>query len=90
MTDVVVVGERRGRQGRQQPPQVGVVPCRSIAFGGGGGVRGRTELPGYVDEAMKGDIDLDVFITKTMGLEQINDAFDLMHQGQSIRSVIHY
>jgi S-(hydroxymethyl)glutathione dehydrogenase/alcohol dehydrogenase len=55
-----------------------------------GGVRGRTELPGYVDEAMKGDIDLDVFITQTMGLDRINEAFDLMHQGKSIRSVIHY
>lgn len=55
-----------------------------------GGVRGRTELPGYVDEAMKGDIDLDVFISKTMPLEQINEAFDLMHQGKVIRSVIKY
>jgi S-(hydroxymethyl)glutathione dehydrogenase/alcohol dehydrogenase len=55
-----------------------------------GGVKGRTELPGYVDEAMRGDIDLDVFITKTIGLEQINEAFDLMHQGKTIRSVILY
>ncbi|HEY0839401.1 MAG TPA: S-(hydroxymethyl)glutathione dehydrogenase/class III alcohol dehydrogenase [Vulgatibacter sp.] len=55
-----------------------------------GGVRGRTELPGYVDEAMKGEIPLDPFITHTMGLEDINRAFDLMHEGKSIRSVIHY
>jgi len=55
-----------------------------------GGVKGRTELPGYVDEAMRGDIDLDVFITKTMGLDQINEAFDLMHQGKTIRSVVLY
>ncbi len=60
---------------------------RGSAFGG---VRGRTELPGYVDEFMKGEIPLDPFITHTMGLEDINRAFDLMHEGKSIRSVIHY
>ena len=55
-----------------------------------GGVRGRTELPGYVDWAMNGQLDLDTFITHTMPLERINEAFDLMHEGKSIRSVIHY
>jgi S-(hydroxymethyl)glutathione dehydrogenase/alcohol dehydrogenase len=53
-------------------------------------VRGRSELPGYVEQAMKGEIPLDVFITHTMGLEEINRAFDLMHEGKSIRSVIHF
>lgn len=55
-----------------------------------GGVKGRTELPGYVDAYMKGEYDLDTFITHTMGLDKINEAFDLMHEGKSIRSVIHF
>ncbi len=60
---------------------------RGSAFGG---VRGRTELPGYVERAMKGEIPLDTFITHTMPLEEINTAFDLMHEGKSIRSVVHF
>ncbi|SBO43830.1 S-(hydroxymethyl)glutathione dehydrogenase/class III alcohol dehydrogenase [Cyanobium sp. NIES-981] len=60
---------------------------RGSAFGG---VRGRTELPGYVERAQRGEIPLDTFITHTMGLEEINRAFELMHEGQSIRSVIHF
>ncbi|MFM5227596.1 S-(hydroxymethyl)glutathione dehydrogenase/class III alcohol dehydrogenase [Aeromonas veronii] len=60
---------------------------RGSAFGG---VRGRSELPSYVQRYMQGEFRLDDFITHTMGLEQINDAFDLMHQGKSIRTVIHY
>ena len=55
-----------------------------------GGVKGRTELPGYVAKAEKGEIPLDVFITHEMPLEDINKAFDLMHEGKSIRSVIHF
>ncbi len=55
-----------------------------------GGVKGRTELPGYVERARTGEIPLDVFITHEMPLEKINDAFDLMHEGKSIRSVIHF
>lgn len=53
-----------------------------------GGVKGRTELPGYVDRYMQGEIELDSMVTHTMGLEDINRAFDLMHRGESIRSVI--
>lgn len=60
---------------------------RGSAFGG---VKGRTELPGYVEKAQSGEIPLDTFITHTMGLEDINKAFDLMHEGKSIRSVIHF
>ncbi|QDF99006.1 S-(hydroxymethyl)glutathione dehydrogenase/class III alcohol dehydrogenase [Azoarcus sp. DD4] len=60
---------------------------RGSAFGG---VRGRTELPGYVAKAQSGEIPLDTFITHRMGLEDINHAFDLMHEGKSIRSVIIY
>ena len=53
-----------------------------------GGVRGRTELPGYVDNYMAGKINIDDMVTHTMGLEDINKAFDLMHHGESIRSVV--
>ncbi|MDZ7787355.1 MAG: S-(hydroxymethyl)glutathione dehydrogenase/class III alcohol dehydrogenase [Halofilum sp. (in: g-proteobacteria)] len=60
---------------------------RGSAFGG---VKGRRELPGYVDGYMNGQINIDDFITHTMGLEDINHAFELMHEGKSIRSVIHY
>ncbi len=60
---------------------------RGTAFGG---VRGRTELPGYVDRYMNGEIELDALVTHTMGLEDINQAFDLMHEGVSIRSVVHF
>ncbi|MEZ4299191.1 MAG: S-(hydroxymethyl)glutathione dehydrogenase/class III alcohol dehydrogenase [Polyangiaceae bacterium] len=60
---------------------------RGSAFGG---VRGRTEIPGYVERSMKGEIQIDPFITHTMPLDQINEAFHLMHEGKSIRSVIHY
>jgi S-(hydroxymethyl)glutathione dehydrogenase/alcohol dehydrogenase len=60
---------------------------RGSAFGG---VKGRTQLPGYVDRYLKGEIKVDEMITHTMGLEDINRAFDLMHSGESIRSVILY
>jgi S-(hydroxymethyl)glutathione dehydrogenase/alcohol dehydrogenase len=60
---------------------------RGTAFGG---VKGRSELPGMVNQYMDGDIKLDEFITFTMGLEDINKAFDYMHEGKSIRSVILY
>jgi S-(hydroxymethyl)glutathione dehydrogenase/alcohol dehydrogenase len=60
---------------------------RGSAFGG---VKGRTQLPGMVEDAMRGDIDLDPFVTHTMPLERINEAFDLMHAGKSIRTVIYF
>jgi S-(hydroxymethyl)glutathione dehydrogenase/alcohol dehydrogenase len=53
-----------------------------------GGVRGRSELPGYVDRYLQGAIELDSMVTHSMPLEEINTAFDLMHAGKSIRSVI--
>lgn len=55
-----------------------------------GGVKGRTELPGYVDNYMNGKINLDDLVTFTMPLEEINKAFDYMHDGKAIRSVILY
>ncbi|WP_441372968.1 S-(hydroxymethyl)glutathione dehydrogenase/class III alcohol dehydrogenase [Vogesella indigofera] len=60
---------------------------RGSAFGG---VRGRSELPDYVERYLNGEFRLDDFITHTMPLQDINTAFELMHEGKSIRSVIHY
>jgi S-(hydroxymethyl)glutathione dehydrogenase/alcohol dehydrogenase len=53
-----------------------------------GGVRGRTEVPKIVDWYMEKKINIDDLITHVMPLEKINDAFDLMHKGESIRSVV--
>jgi S-(hydroxymethyl)glutathione dehydrogenase/alcohol dehydrogenase len=58
---------------------------RGSAFGG---ARGRTDVPRIVDWYMEGKINIDDLITHTMPLERINDAFHLMHQGKSIRSVV--
>ena len=60
---------------------------RGTAFGG---VKGRTELPDYVERYLAGEFNLSDFITHTMGLEDINEAFELLHRGESIRSVIHF
>jgi S-(hydroxymethyl)glutathione dehydrogenase/alcohol dehydrogenase len=60
---------------------------RGTAFGG---TKGRTQVPQYVDWYMNGRIRLDEYVTHTMPLEDINRAFDLMHQGESIRSVVNY
>jgi S-(hydroxymethyl)glutathione dehydrogenase/alcohol dehydrogenase len=60
---------------------------RGSAFGG---ARGRTDVPKIVDMYMEGRISIDEMITHTMPLEKINDAFDLMHKGESIRSVVVY
>ena len=60
---------------------------RGTAFGG---VKGRSELPDYVDKYLKGEIVLDDFITHNLPIEKINEAFDLMHEGKSIRSVVHF
>ena len=60
---------------------------RGSAFGG---ARGRSDVPRIVDWYMDGKIDIDSLITHTMPLEKINDAFDLMHRGESIRSVVVY
>ena len=58
---------------------------RGTAFGG---VKGRSQLPGYVEKYLSGEIKVDQMITHTLPLEKINEAFDLMHEGKSIRSVI--
>jgi len=60
---------------------------RGAAFGG---VKGRTELPRYVDRYMAGRIKIDELVSASMPLEQINHGFDLMHEGEAIRSVVLY
>jgi S-(hydroxymethyl)glutathione dehydrogenase/alcohol dehydrogenase len=60
---------------------------RGTAFGG---AKGRTDVPKIVDWYMDGKINIDDLITHTMPLDKINDAFDLMHKGESIRSVVIY
>ena len=55
-----------------------------------GGARGRTDTPRVVDWYMDGKIEIDPMITHTLPLERINEAFDLMHRGESIRSVVVY
>ncbi|RRQ19996.1 S-(hydroxymethyl)glutathione dehydrogenase/class III alcohol dehydrogenase [Thiohalobacter thiocyanaticus] len=53
-----------------------------------GGVKGRSQLPDYVEQYLNGRIEIDRLVTHTLPLEEINTAFDLMHAGKSIRSVI--
>ena len=60
---------------------------RGTAFGG---ARGRTDVPRIVDWYMEGKLNIDDLITHKMPLERINEAFDLMHEGKSIRSVVEY
>ncbi|NND40783.1 MAG: S-(hydroxymethyl)glutathione dehydrogenase/class III alcohol dehydrogenase [Silicimonas sp.] len=60
---------------------------RGTAFGG---ARGRTDVPKIVDWYMDGKIEIDPMITHTLSLDDINDGFDLMHEGKSIRSVVVY
>ncbi|MEP3465679.1 MAG: zinc-binding dehydrogenase, partial [Parasphingorhabdus sp.] len=55
-----------------------------------GGARGRTDIPKIVDWYMNGKIEIDPMITHTLSLEEINKGFDLMHAGESIRSVVVY
>lgn len=60
---------------------------RGSAFGG---VKGRTQLPNYVTRYMDGEINIDDFVTHDLPFEKINEAFDLLHEGKAIRSVLHY
>jgi hypothetical protein len=60
---------------------------RGTAFGG---VKGRSQLPSYVDQYPEGVIRIDPMITHNLRLDQVNEAFELMHEGKSIHSVIHF
>ena len=83
------IHHNRGGRGR-----AGDFPARSLVTGRGwrgtafGGARGRTDVPKIVDWYMQGKIDIDPMITHTLALEDINKGFDLMHAGESIRSVV--
>lgn len=55
-----------------------------------GGTKGRSQLPGIVDQYMDKKLKVDEFVTHTFPLAQINEAFDVMHAGKSIRSVVHF
>ena len=81
-------GRRRARKSRTRPFQLvtGRV-WRGTAFGG---VKGRTQLPGMVEDAMRGEIELAPSSPTPCRWTSINDAFDLMHEGKSIRTVIHF
>ena len=76
---------RRSRRGRSSwsPAGSGRAPPSAAR-------RGRTDVPKIVDWYMEGKINIDDLITHTMPLDKINDAFDLMHEGKSIRSVVVY
>ena len=58
---------------------------RGSAFGG---VKGRTELPGYVERYLRGEIKVDEYVTHQLPLTEINTAFDLMHDGKSVRTIV--
>jgi S-(hydroxymethyl)glutathione dehydrogenase/alcohol dehydrogenase len=60
---------------------------RGSAFGG---VKGRSQLPGYVDRYLDGEIKIDEMISAVLPLDEINEAFEMMHAGKVIRSVIRY
>lgn len=57
---------------------------RGSAFGG---VKGRSQLPGYVDDMISGKLNIDDFLTGTVPLGEVNHGFDLMHEGKAIRTV---
>ena len=75
-----------GREFSSRPFQL--VTGRSWKGSAFGGARGRTDVPKIVDWYMDGRVNIDSLITHTMGLDDINKAFDLMHRGESIRSVV--
>ena len=58
---------------------------RGTAFGG---TRGRTQLPQYVDKYLEGKLKVDEFVTFTMPIDEVNEAFHLMHEGKALRSVV--
>ena len=77
-----------GQEISRRPFQLGTGRgWRGTAFGG---ARGRTDVPGIVNWYMEGKINIDDLITHQMPLDDINKAFELMHSGESIRSVVVY
>jgi S-(hydroxymethyl)glutathione dehydrogenase / alcohol dehydrogenase len=85
-TSIIIGVAEAGREIATRPFQlVTGRNWRGTAFGG---AKGRTDVPKIVDMYMTGKIEIDPMITHVMGLEEINTAFDLMHAGKSIRSVV--
>ncbi len=83
----IIIGvAEAGKEIRTRPFQL--VTGRSWRGTAFGGARGRTDVPKIVDWYMDGQIEIDPMITHRLPLERINEAFDLMHRGESIRSVI--
>ncbi len=85
-TSVIIGVAGAGEEIRTRPVQL--VTGRNWKGTAFGGAKGRTQVPQIVDWYMEGKINIDDLITHTMPLERINDAFDLMREGQSIRSVV--
>ena len=85
----IVIGVAEAGQGDRDPP---VPACHwpDLARSAFGGAKGRTDVPRIVDLYMNGKIEIDPMITHVLGLEEINKGFDLMHAGESIRSVVLY
>jgi len=81
-----VAGRRPGNSDTAIPARYGRV-WRGSAFGG---VKGRSQLPGYVDRYLAGEIKIDEMVSARIAAGKINEAFDLMHDGKVIRSVIKY
>ena len=87
-TSVIIGVAEAGHEIATRPFQL--VTGRTWKGSAFGGARGRTDVPRVVDWYMDGKIQIDPLITHTMPLDRINDAFDLMHRGESIRSVVVY
>jgi len=87
-TSVIIGVAEAGKEIATRPFQL--VTGRTWKGTAFGGARGRTDTPRIVDWYMEGRIQIDPMITHTMPLERINDAFELMHRGESIRSVVLY
>jgi len=85
-TSVIIGVAGAGQEIRTRPFQL--VTGRTWKGTAFGGARGRTDVPKIVDWYMDGKIDIDSLITHVMPVERINEAFDLMHEGTSIRSVV--
>jgi len=87
-TSVVIGVAEAGKELATRPFQL--VTGRVWKGSAFGGARGRTDVPKIVDWYMNGKIEIDPMITHVLPLERINEAFDLMHRGESIRSVVVY
>lgn len=87
-TSVIIGVAEAGKEIATRPFQL--VTGRNWKGTAFGGAKGRTDVPKIVDWYMQGKIEIDPMITHAMPLEKINDAFDLMHAGESIRSVVIY